>query len=77
MNATDHVLPVGAEIYLALGVDRSPAIRRIAATVAFRYLMELHRYGYVEDTQRQIIRICRRFRLGDFIAACAVHYPCK
>lgn len=70
-------LPVGAEIFLALGLDKAPAIRKIAATVTFRYLMELHRYGYVADTQREIERICRRFRLGDFIAACSVHYPCR
>jgi hypothetical protein len=68
---------VGAEIFLALGLDHAPAIRKIAATVVFRYLMELHRYGYVDDTQKQIIRICRRFGLGDFIMACAVHYPCR
>ncbi len=68
---------VAAKIFLAMDLDKAPAIRKAAACVAFDYLMELHRYGYVDDTQKQIERICRRFRVGDFIAACSVHYPCR
>lgn len=66
-----------AEIYLALGIDKSPAIRRIAACVAFRYWMEMHRYGEFQANIHQLERLMKRFRLGDFILAVSAHYPIK
>lgn len=68
-------MPVAAQIFLAVGLDKAPAIRRIAATVASRYWMEMHRYGEIADNCRQLDRLMKRFRLGDFIVALSVHYP--
>lgn len=68
---------VAAKIFLALNLDKASSLRKISATVAFRYLIEMHRYGFISINQQQIERICKRFKIGDFIAACAVHYPCK
>lgn len=63
------------EIYLALGLDKAPALRKMAASVACRYWMEMHRYGEIPNNCRALNRIMKRFRLGDFICALSVHYP--
>ena len=63
------------EIYLTLGLDKAPIIRRIAACVAANYWLEMHRYGEITANIKSMERICRRFRVGDYICALAPHYP--
>lgn len=70
-------LTKSAQIYLALNLDKASALRQIAATVVTRYWMELHHYGEVKDTCDEITRICKRFKLGDYVCALSVHYPIK
>lgn len=65
------------EIYLALGLDKRPAIVRIAACILARYVLEMHRYGEFEVACRQINRLSKRFRLGDFACALFANYPIR
>lgn len=64
-----------AECYLALGLDKAPAIRKVAACIAARYWLEMHRYGEFEVNCVALNRLMRRFRLGDFVTALAANYP--
>lgn len=65
------------QIFLALNLDKATALRKIAASVACRYWMEMHRYGEIPENCQQLNRLMKRFRLGDFITAISVHYPIK
>jgi hypothetical protein len=68
---------VETKIYLALGLDKAPAIRKVAATVAYRYWMEMHRHGWFAGNAKALARLVKRFRLGDWICALSAHYPIK
>lgn len=68
---------VATQIYLALAIDKSPALRRIAASVACRYWMEMHRYGEFRAATLALNRLMLRFRLGDFVLALSAHYPIR
>jgi len=70
-------LSTAAIIYLELGLDEAPTIRKIAATVAFRYWMEMHRYGEFQINRDKITKLVKRFKLGDFMCAIAANYPLK
>ena len=70
-------LSTAAIIYLELGLDEAPLIRKLAACVACRYWMEMHRYGEFEVNVRKLKRLVKRFKLGDFICALAANYPLK
>lgn len=65
------------KIYLALNLDKAPAMRRIAASVAAKYWLEMHRYGEIPNNCKELNRICKRFRVGDYICAIAPHYPIR
>lgn len=65
------------EIFFALGLDKTGALRKIAAAVAFRYWMEMHRYGEFSNNVSALNKIVKRFRLGDWIMAVSAHYPLK
>jgi hypothetical protein len=66
-----------AQIWLALGMDQWPAIRKAAALAAFDYLMIQHKLGAFPPFQAQINRLRNRFRLGDWLCALSAHYPVK
>lgn len=66
---------IETQIYLALGLDKASQLRKIAACVAYRYWMEMHRYGEFSANIRSLERIAKRFRLGDWICALSAHYP--
>ena len=66
-----------AQIYLALDLDKAPALRRIAACVAARYWLEMHRHGEFKANCDALDRLIKRFRLGDFICALSAHYPLR
>ena len=68
---------IETQIFLALGLDKASTIRKIAATVAYRYWMEMHRNGWFKANQDSLTRIIVRFRLGDWICALSAHYPVK
>lgn len=70
-------LSVAAEIFLALGIDKWPKLRRMAANVACDYWMEMHRWGECQPNIEAMERICKRFRVGDYICALSVHYPIR
>jgi len=67
-------LPIGAQIYLALGLDKSSRLRRRAATLVARYVKEFHLYGW-NPGYDHFVKVCRRFKLGDFAQALQAHYP--
>jgi hypothetical protein len=69
-------LSVGAEIFLALELDKASKLRQRAATLVSRYVMEFHNYGW-NPGYEQFAKVCRRFHLGDFAMALQVHYPVK
>ena len=71
---TQANLPIAAEIYLALDLHKAPKIRQYAATLVTRYIMELNRYGY-NPGYESMIKLCNRFRLGDYREALQVHFP--
>lgn len=64
-----------AEIFLAMNLDKASTIRRIAAHVACDYWMQMHQHGFFQPYEHALQRICRRFKLGDFILALSAHYP--
>ena len=66
---------VETKIFLALKLDEAPALRKIAATVAYNYWMEMHRYGAFQANIIALERIVKRFKLGDWIVAISAHYP--
>ena len=66
---------IETQIYLALGLDKASALRKIAATVAYRYWMEMHRYGSFKANEDDLGRLIKRFHLGDWICAISAHYP--
>ncbi len=65
------------KIFLALELDKASVLRRIAASVACRYWMEMHRHGEFKANCLALDRLMKRFRLGDFICALSVHYPIR
>lgn len=67
-------LPVGAQIFLALNLDKASFLRKCAATIVARYVMEFHKYGY-NPGYETFNKMCKRFRLGDFVMALQIHYP--
>lgn len=70
-------MSITAQIFIALKLDKAPALRRIAASVACRYWMEMHNYGEITGNCAALNRLMRRFRLGDFICALSAHYPIR
>ena len=68
---------IETKIFLALDLDKAPAVRKIAATVAYRYWMEMHRNGWFKANADKLARLMKRFRLGDWICALSAHYPVK
>lgn len=63
------------EIYLAVGLDKAPAIRKAAALAAYDYWMEMVAHGEFEPYCNQITRLMKRFRLGDWMTAISANFP--
>lgn len=70
-------LSKAVEIFIALGLDKAPALRKIAVTVCSRYWFEMVRYGEFEENCKEITRLVKRFRLGDYMCAISANYPLR
>jgi len=77
MVTKSESMNVETKIFLALGLDKAHTIRKIAATVAYRYWMEMHRFGWFKSNQDKLTKLVKRFRLGDWICALSAHYPVR
>ncbi len=69
-------MPMGAQIFLALELDKASKLRQRAATLVARYVNEFHLYGW-NPGYTQFVKVCRRFKLGDFAEALQVYFPPK
>ena len=70
-------ISVSAEIWLALGMDKWPTNRKLAAHAAFDLWMWEHELGYFGPIHSQMSAIEKRWHLGDWLQALSAHYPIR
>ncbi len=77
LGGLQGIMNKATEIYLALGLDKSPKLRRIAACIAATLWLEMHHHGEFSANVQSLKRLIKRWRLGDYICALSAHYPVR